>query len=495
MTPRDYQSIALAKIDAGWQQFQKQLLVAPTGSGKTIIFSFLAHANPSRTLILAHREELIDQAIAKLRSATGLFAGKEKAEYHASPHDRCVVASIQSMIRRLDRWPADHFSLIICDEAHHSISASWQTVLTHFNARVLGVTATPDRGDKRELGTYYENIAHEIQFYDLVDAGYLAAPRVKCIPLEIDLGSVKQTAGDYDADDLASALDPYLDQIARRLAEASEGRKTLCFLPLIITSQKFTEACQSAGLTAMSIDGQSPNRAEILSRFARGEFQVLSNAMLLTEGYDCPDIGAIVILRPTRSRPLYCQMVGRGTRVTESKTDLILADFLWLHERHSIIRPANLIATDDHDAEAVNFVQWKAGGGDLRELALAARGEREQKLLAELKAKQHRKAKLIDAQEFALANHSLAVAEYSEAMQWESTPKTDSQIKCLKRFGVDPESVRSKGHASALITLAYSQPATSKQKWVMRRAGWPNADKATKADAKQFFARYRNIAA
>lgn len=346
MQARQYQSEVIAAVERGWGEFSRQLVVVPTGGGKTIIFAMLAARQPGRTLILAHRDELIDQAIAKLGAATGIRAGKEKAEHSASLSDRVVVASVQTMLRRLDDWPADHFALVVADEAHHAVSDSWQKVLNHFDrhARVLGVTATPDRADKRQLGSYFEAIAAEVKLFDLVRDGYLSPIAVKSVPVKIDLSSVKQTAGDFDQAELGHAIEPCLSEIARAIKEHASFRRVLCFLPLIATSQKFVEACNQAGLSAVHIDGNDPQRREKLVRFGQWEFDVLSNAMLLTEGFDDPGIDCIVVLRPTRSRPLYAQMIGRGTRVDETKENLLLLDPLWMHERHTLTRPAHLLS-------------------------------------------------------------------------------------------------------------------------------------------------------
>lgn len=307
MTARPYQTQTLAAIVTGFETFTRQLAVLPTGSGKTIIFSWLAkHYLPERTLILAHREELIDQAIAKLHAATGIVAEKEKAEYHASLTAPVVVASVQSMIRRLAKWPADHFGLVVADEGHHCLSNSWQTVLNHFTARILGVTATPDRGDKRLLSSYFENVAIDVPLLELVQAKYLCPITVKCVPLKLDMSAVHLQSGDFSMPELGHALEPYLDAIALAIRDHASFRKVLAFLPLIDTSHKFVAACNRAGLLAHHIDGDSPDRKTILANFARSDYDVLSNSFVLIEGFDDPDIDCIVILRPTKSRPLYC---------------------------------------------------------------------------------------------------------------------------------------------------------------------------------------------
>lgn len=319
MRLRAYQAKALEDIELGFQEFQRQLGVFPTGAGKTIMFSKLAAARqPGRTLILAHREELICQAVDKLRSATGIEAQVEMGDSRASLDAPVVVASVQTLMRekRRERWPVDHFDLVVVDEAHHALADSYLGTLDHFDghAQVLGVTATPDRGDKKNLGRYFENIACEVTLLDLIHQGWLSPIRVKTVPLQVDLSGVKTTAGDYSTEDLGHALEPYLERIADVLVE-HRHRKTIVFLPLIKVSERFAELCRDRGLLAEHVDGQTSNRQATLERFRRDETRVLTNAMLLTEGYDEPSIDCVVCLRPTKVRALYSQIIGRGRRI------------------------------------------------------------------------------------------------------------------------------------------------------------------------------------
>jgi superfamily II DNA or RNA helicase len=287
---RGYQVAASEAIQRGFTEHQRQLLVLPTGGGKTVVFAHLAAIHqPRRTLVLAHREELIGQAVEKIRNVTGLNAEIEMAEHKASADAPVVVASIQTLMRssRRERWARDHFGLVVVDEAHHSLADSYLGTLRHFDdhAFVLGVTATPDRGDKRNLGRYYQNIAYEVTLLDLIRQNWLVPIRAKTVPLEIDLDEVGTTAGDYNANDLGHAIAPYLECIADVIAEHRD-RKTLVFLPLLSLSREFTELCCERGLRSEHVDGTSEDRRDILARFSRGETRVLCNAMLLTEGYD-----------------------------------------------------------------------------------------------------------------------------------------------------------------------------------------------------------------
>lgn len=508
MILRPYQCDCLDATQVAFAECDRVLNVLPTGSGKTIIFSHLAAQRRSvgeRTLILAHRDELIDQAVAKLEAATGIRAEKEKAEFSAALTSPVVVASVQTLLRRLEKWPKGHFGLVVCDEAHHALSESWQRVLSHFEAQVLGVTATPDRGDKKNLGQYFQTIGFEVSLFDLVAQGYLSPITMKSIPLTIDLSSVRSTAGDFNDADLGSALEPYLDQIAMSIKEVAGHRRTLAFLPLIATSRKFVAACKAAGISAQHVDGQSADRAECLDMFAAGYFDLLSNAMLLTEGYDVDSdptgvgIDCIVVLRPTRSRPLYAQMVGRGTRTAVFKNNLLLLDFLWMHERHSIVRPANLIARDELEADLITKLALNPPATlsaelplDLQELAGVAISQRETALRKRLKENASKKARTLSAEEFAMQHDSLAVAEYEPTMSWESEPVTEKQITYLKRAKLDLATVRGKGHASRLLSLYFGskpiQAASSSQKRIMRLAGHVNWETATAGEARRFFA-------
>lgn len=504
MKPRPYQVACIDAVETGWNTASKQLIVLATGGGKTIVFSMLAqrelNRNKGRTLILAHREELVDQAIAKLRSATGIIAGREKAESSATLRDDVVVASVQTMGRRLDKWPKNHFSLVVADEAHHAISQSWQTVLTHFDgrAKVLGVTATPDRGDKRNLGSYFEAVPYELGLFDLVNDGFLSGITVKAVPLQIDLSSVGTTGGDFDSGELGDALTPYLPSVARAIQEHASFRRTLVFLPLIRTSLAFVDACNAIGLSAMHVDGESDNRKDVLERFARWECDVLSNAMLLTEGFDDPGIDCIVCLRPTRSRSLYAQIVGRGTRIAEGKDKLLLLDFLWMHQKHQIVRPAHLIAKSDDEADQITKKLQENSGGeeqaelDLQDVTELCTHEREASLAKKLKELSKRKAEFISAEEFAAKHHLLALAEYEPTMRWESQKISDKQANVLRRAKIDPSTVSGRGHASKIIDVIFSQAkvtlATTAQRAFMAKRGHPSPETATQDEARAFFA-------
>ena len=489
---RAYQHKALAEIDHGFQEFGRQLGVLPTGAGKTILFSKLAaKRQPKRTLILAHREELITQAVDKLHTSTGIRAEVEMGEDRASLDAPVVVASVQTLMRekRRERWPRDHFGLVVVDEAHHTLADSYLSTLGHFHdhAQVLGVTATPDRGDKKNLGRYYQNIACEVTLLDLINQAWLSPIRVKTVPLEVDLRGVRTTVGDYSADDLGHALEPYLERIANVLVE-HRHRKTLVFLPLIAVSKKFAELCRERGLAAEHVDGRTGERQAVLERFRKDETRVLTNAMLLTEGYDEPSIDCVVCLRPTKMRALYSQIIGRGTRICPGKDHLLVLDFLWQSGEHSLVKPAHLIAEDEEDAQALT--DMLGGEGDLEEAREAVNADRTRKLTERLRENRERKGSVLDPLELAVTLNDAHLAEFSPTMGWHDDAPSDKQLAVLARFGMDGAAIQTKGHASflldRLITRRQLGLATPKQVRVLRRHGHPNPETATFQEASAF---------
>lgn len=235
---RPYQAEAKDAILQAWDEGQrKTLLVLPTGCGKTIVFSAVAQSQIDkghRILILAHRGELLSQAADKLKDAFGIDSALEKAESSSlGSMFPVTVGSVQTLCqdRRLARFPSDYFSDVIVDEAHHCLSDSYQKVLNHFDgANVLGVTATPDRGDQKNLGEYFDSKAYEYSMASAIRDGYLCPIKAQMIPLKLDLGSVGISNGDFAVNDIGSALDPYLRQIADAMVSYCKGRKTVVFL-------------------------------------------------------------------------------------------------------------------------------------------------------------------------------------------------------------------------------------------------------------------------
>ena len=465
MELRPYQQEAKDSIFKEWENgIHNTLLVLPTGCGKTIVFAKVTEEcvrQGNRVLILAHRGELLEQAADKIRKATGLGCATEKAEETClGSWFRITVGSVQSLMResRLSRFPEDYFDIIIIDEAHHCISDSYQRVLHHFpEARVLGVTATPDRGDMKNLGQVFESLAYEYTLPRAIKEGYLSPIKAVTIPLKVDLTGVGVQSGDFKAGDLGTALDPYLEGIAEEMGKYCRDKKTVVFLPLVKTSQKFRDILNSHGFQAAEVNGESRDRAEILKDFDSGRYNVLCNSMLLTEGWDCPSVDCIVVLRPTKVRSLYCQMVGRGTRLAEGKDHLLLLDFLWHTERHELCHPASLICESEEVARKMTENLEKDAGClmDLEEAEQQAASDvvaqREEALAKKLAEMKRRKRKLVDPLQFEMSIQAEDLAEYVPAFGWEMAPPSEGQKKALEKQGIMPDEIDNAGKASKLL--------------------------------------------
>lgn len=463
---RPYQQAAREAIHAEWNDGRRRtLLVLPTGTGKTIVFAAVTEdqvRSGSRVLVLAHRGELLEQAADKIKRSTGLASAVEKAEQTClDSWCRVVVGSVQSLQRpaRLEQFPADYFGTIIIDEAHHAITDGYQRVLEHFpEANVLGVTATPDRGDMRNLGEVFDSLAYEYKLTQAIREGYLCPILAQTIPLQLDISQVALSGGDFAVGGLGTALDPYLEQIASEMQTACAGRKTVVFLPLIKTSRKFRDILNSKGFRAAEVNGQSEDRAEILSDFSNGKYNVLCNSMLLTEGWDCPSVDCIVVLRPTKVRSLYSQMVGRGTRLSPEtgKKDLLLLDFLWLTERHELCRPADIIC--ENRAVSRKMTENLAQAGCPEDIEQAAEqasadvvAQREEALAKQLAEMRRRKKKLVDPLQYEMSIQAEDLTGYVPSFGWEMGPPSEKQTAALEKFGILPDAVESAGKAQMLL--------------------------------------------
>ena len=461
---RPYQQQARDRIHAEWDAgHTRTLLVLPTGTGKTIVFASVAADQVragDRVLILAHRGELLEQAADKLQRSTGLVSAVEKAESTClDSWFRVVVGSVQTLQRtaRLERFPQDYFGTIIIDEAHHAITDGYRRILDYFSgAKVLGVTATPDRGDMRNLGEVFDSLAFEYKLTDAIKEGYLCKIMAQTIPLQLDITSVTMSGGDYAVGDLGTALDPYLEQIAAEMARRCKSRKTVVFLPLIKTSQKFRDLLNTYGFRAAEVNGQSADRREVLADFDAGKYNVLCNSMLLTEGWDCPSVDCVVVLRPTKVRSLYSQMVGRGTRLSPGKTDLLLLDFLWMTDKHELCRPADLVCEDRTVARQMTEHLAETGcPEDIEEAAAQASedvvAQREEALAKQLEEQRRKKAKLVDPLQYEMSIQAEDLAGYVPAFGWEAGPPSEQQTAALEKLGILPDAVESAGKAALLL--------------------------------------------
>lgn len=486
---RPYQQNAIEAVSEEFERGHNHtLVVLPTGTGKTIVFAKVVEMNINggkRALILAHRGELLEQASDKLKFACGLDTALEKAESTSlGAKELVTVGSVQTLCQghRLSKFPKDYFDLIVVDEAHHCMSESYQRILGYFDtAKVLGVTATPDRADQKNLGQFFDSKAYEYTLNQAVREGYLCPVKAQMIPLELDINNVGMSNGDYAVGEIGNALEPYLEQIATEMETYCKGRKTVVFLPLVKTSQKFCELLKSHGFNAAEVNCESKDRSDTLKAFENGQYEVLCNSMLLTEGWDCPSVDCIIVLRPTKIRSLYQQMVGRGMRLAPNKKELLLLDFLWMTERHDLCRPSALISKDSKIAERIDQkVQDAENGVDLimaeDEAENDAVKEREEALARELALMKKRKRTLVDPIQYALSIAAEDLANYTPTFAWEMSPPSEKQLDYLESHGIFPESVANCGMASLLIeklrNRSFEGLATPKQIRCLEKYGF-----------------------
>lgn len=374
MRLRPYQERAIAAVSGAERAgTRRQMLVMPTGAGKTIVFASLIRERKVKSLVLAHRDELIEQAVDKIRAVIpGAVVGVVKAERNDS-WAPIVVASVQTLSRpkRLDWVTQESYGLVICDEAHHSAAKSYRDIYERLGCGdpwgplLVGVTATPDRGDRVRLDDVFDKIVFEVGLLDLIGQGYLCDIRAVRVQIDgLDLDRIKRTHGDYAADELEAALEN-ADQPANTALSVKEhapDRKSLVFTASVALAQETAAELLGLNIAAEWISGEMPmvDRRAVLERFRLGRTQVVVNCMVLTEGFDAPDVDCVVIARPTTSRSLYQQMAGRGLRTAPGKTDCLLIDVVGVTERHDLQSSASLAGID--------FA--KKGTGDPQELDL-----------------------------------------------------------------------------------------------------------------------------
>ncbi|MGE9696695.1 DEAD/DEAH box helicase [Streptomyces sp. CH6] len=358
--PRPYQTEAIQALLNGWAtgQHNRLAVVLPTGAGKTVVFANLISAqlgqlNGRRALVLAHREELIEQAAAKIRAVRpDLRVGIVKAERDEHRDADVIVASIQTLASKKRRDAVRDIGLVIVDECHHAAAKTYVRVLEHFGAfrgvPVAGFTATMTRADGG-LDEVWQDVVFTLDILDMISDGYLVDVRGKRVVVDgLNLDEVKTRAGDLQDNQLGRALDDSnaAEVVAKAYTELAADRPGVVFTPTVSTAQSMADAFNDAGITAATIWGDMPRdaRQTALRWYREGKVQVLTNCMVLTEGFDAPWTSCAVIARPTKSAGLYCQMAGRALRLWEGKKDALLLDVMGASTRHKLASIVDLTA-------------------------------------------------------------------------------------------------------------------------------------------------------
>lgn len=478
---RGYQAEAVSSVFREFESGKKSTcVVIATGGGKTVVFGTIARGvideYGGRVLVLAHRDELIRQAADSL-AAMGVESAIEKAGENAQcgifDDPMCVVASVQTLRgKRLRSWEPGYFKLIIRDECHHATSDSDRAIIDHFRPDWhLGVTATPDRLDGENLGQVYQSVAFEYSMFQAIKEKYLSRLQVVRCETTVDLRDIRTTGGDLNQGDIEEAIRPHIEELALATRKEIGVRRTIVFTPDVGSGQAFASALESLGISAAAISGDSPNRAEILAAFRHGKYRVLVNCQLLTEGFDAPFVSAIVLARPTKSRALFSQMVGRGTRLFPGKENCLVVDFSWLTGKHQLVKPTDLFDTTQASPEVQAIANELVDKGEEPDLMLAIekaeKTARERQLLR-IKARER------DVRYRRVSYDPMAVADvFGFNIRPESdsvlrTKATANQVRTLEKFGITGAAEMSKRRASMyidkLIENARLGRATVKQK-------------------------------
>ena len=352
---RDYQAEALARVKAAYKGGKRRVLVSlPTGTGKTVVFAHFPGALKmrKRLLVLAHREELLLQAEEKFRSVDStLKVGMERAEAFAAPDSQVVIASVPTLARsdgnRLSRFNPDDFSIIVVDEAHHAVAETYRRIFKHFGLfdpattrYLVGFTATPRRGDNQGLGEVFQEVCYAQDLRKMIAEGYLCPIRGWRVNTNLSLDGVKVRHGDFVESQLARVVNvPSRNRLLPvTYTRLANYRRAIVFCVDVQHAKDMCDAFTEAGIRTAAVWGDMPReeRRAVLSRFSTGEIAVLTNCNLLTEGFDEPRINCVMLARPTKSKLLYAQMVGRGTRLHPEKKDLMVVDVVDNSRTHTL---------------------------------------------------------------------------------------------------------------------------------------------------------------
>jgi superfamily II DNA or RNA helicase len=488
MKLRPYQSAAAEAIFREWQENDSTLVVMPTGGGKTILFAdVIRRVFPRRALVIAHREELIFQARDKIQRVTGLQADVEMGDYRSEAGlfdaARVVVSTIQTQCSggdgggRMSKFDPQRFGLLIIDEAHHATSPTYRRVIDYYRSnpalKVLGVTATPDRADEEALGQVFQTVAFDYEVQDAIHDGWLVPIEQQMVHVEgLDYSSIRTTAGDLNGGDLAAVMEAEknLQQMTSASLAIIGRRRALVFTASVKAAELTAEIFnRHRGGMASWVCGKTDReeRRRTLTDFASGKIQVVCNCGVLTEGFDDPGVEVVIMGRPTKSRSLYSQMVGRSTRplpgvvdgpetaearkaaiAASAKASCLVVDFVGNAGRHKLVTSADVLGgkfSEEALERAVARVKGASGPVNMNEALDDAeeqlQQEREQARLAEAA----RRARLVATARFTTQSvdpFDVLHLEPVKARGWDNVKSlSGKQRSMLAKAGINPDSV------------------------------------------------------
>lgn len=489
MTMRPYQNAAVEGAFKAWEENASTLIVLPTGLGKTVVFSeIVRRMQPARSIVIAHREELIFQAAEKIERVTGVAGGIEMGENHATgffgeppPY---VVSTVQTQCSggdgggRMTKFLPEDFGLVVIDEAHHATSATYKRVIKYYrqnpNCKILGVTATPDRADEEALGQVFDSVAYEYQILQAIRSGWLVPIQQQMVTVgSMDFSNIKTTAGDLNQGELAEVMEEErnLQAVAQPSVEICGDKRAIVFAATVKQAERISEIINRYKPdTASWICGKTDkdDRRRILKDFKDGRLQFVVNVGVLTEGFDDSGVEVIVMARPTKSRALYAQMAGRGTRPHDTvagllggcatdaercamiansvKPSCLIVDFCGNAGRHKLVSSADILGGNISDDVAETVAKKiRENGGKPVDVSEAIQQEMD---LREQRRKEDaaRRAELRIKANFLISN----IDPFNE---WDLTPVVErgwdrhrhftpkQEMVLMQRIGVDPKKI------------------------------------------------------
>jgi superfamily II DNA or RNA helicase len=528
MQLRDYQQQAVDGVFDCLKSHNSTLVVLPTGTGKTVVFSHIIDQWKSgRVMVLAHREELIRQAADKIERVTGerpeIEMASERADMHIFRRGKVVVSSIQTQMagrnaKRMEKFDPASFGLVVVDEAHHATAPSYQAVIDHYRsggAKILGVTATPDRSDEAALGRVFESVAHVYEINDAINDGYLVPVHQQFVQVDsLDYSGIRTTAGDLNGGDLAELMEQErnLQAVAAPVIALAKWKRTIVFAASVAHAERLAEIInRKRPNSARWVCGETPRdeRAQTLRDFASGQIQFVVNVGVLTEGFDDPGIEVVAIARPTKSRSLYAQMVGRGFRplpgtidglpdadsrrlaiARSRKPKVEVLDFVGNSGKHKLITTADVLGGNYDDQtidRARKSVQDGGTAADMNEaLEEAKRAIAEEKRRKKEEEEEERRRLELAARRKIVAKANMRVQtvdpfdvfdiEPERERGWDTAnPLSDKQKEMLERNGIATEGM-SKRRAGQLISEIIGRRARGqcsfKQARILQKHGY-----------------------
>lgn len=518
MKLRDYQQRAIKGVCDTLKSHTSALVVSPTGTGKTILFAEAARMATKRVMVIAHREELLTQAAEKIEAVTGERPEIEQSilwsDESVFGKAKTIVASVQSLNaryykgRRHERFMPDEFSLVIVDEAHHAVSTSYRRVLDWFrkfnpSCKILGFTATPDRTDKLALGTVFDAVAFDYNIRQAVEDGWLTPINNTVVSVDgLDFSSVRTTAGDLNKADLAAVMEfeKVLHGIAVPTLDLIGEQQTLVFAASVKQAERLAEIFDrykpgSAGFVSGKMEPD--RRRDVVSRFRDGALQILVNVGVATEGFDVPGVGCVAMARPTKSRSLYAQMVGRGTRpapgvvdgpsTPDARREAIEAsvkphchviDFAGNSGQHRLVHAPDILGGDDPEEvrdRAYEIID-KGVTNDVAEAIEIAKVEIEEEEAKEKSRRSHVRADKVKYQTNTVDPfQAMGVKRDSARFMPNAGGLTGNQLAMLARSGVNPDHYSPKEQRllhRELIKRIRSKKCSLKQAQVLSKYGF-----------------------